>query len=203
MELNKKLNLIQIEVDKIQKNANGHGFKYADGNAVLDKIRPLMVSSSLLCVPYMENPTIEQIFYKNLKGQEKREFLFCASGGYKWIDSETGDMLDIPWVFCGNNDDASQSQGNALTYNERYFLLKFFKIQTPTDDPDSKGKKKETPNYTNKITPDDLINIAKEKNISETEILAKYKKETGKDVSEIKFISQDKKQEYYQLLKEK
>jgi hypothetical protein len=138
MNLFEKLNYIQSKVDHIQKNAKGYNFKYADGLAVLGEIRPLLVETKLLCIPFLKDIKIQRFEYPDKNGALKYEYLFESFGGWKWIDSESGETLDIDWSFAGNNDDASQAQGNALTYNERYFLLKFFKIATPTDDPDAK-----------------------------------------------------------------
>ena len=51
----------------------------------------------------------------------------------------------MPWYGQGLKD-TEQGIGNALTYAERYFLLKFFKIPTDSDDPDAflKNHKVET-----------------------------------------------------------
>lgn len=138
MNLYAKLALIQSKVENIQKNAKGYNFKYADGNAVLNEIRPLMVEYNVLCVLSLKDIRIQRFEYPDKNGVLKYEYMFSSEGGYTWIDGDTGERFDVSWVFAGNNDDSSQAQGNALTYNERYFLLKFFKIATPIDDPDAK-----------------------------------------------------------------
>ena len=51
--------------------------------------------------------------------------------------------MDVPWVLVGQQADAAQALGSALTYANRYFMLKFFQIATPDDDPDSWRNKKE------------------------------------------------------------
>ncbi|MGY2126768.1 ERF family protein, partial [Nocardia gipuzkoensis] len=40
----------------------------------------------------------------------------------------------------GQQDDVSKAHGTALTYTERYFLMKFFNIPTDEDDADAKQK---------------------------------------------------------------
>ena len=42
----------------------------------------------------------------------------------------------MPWVLVGQQADASQAFGSALTYSMRYFILKYFDVATPDDDPD-------------------------------------------------------------------
>ncbi|HDY9908796.1 TPA: ERF family protein, partial [Staphylococcus aureus] len=41
----------------------------------------------------------------------------------------------------GQQDDPSKALGTALTYSERYFLMKFFGLPTDEDDADAKQKK--------------------------------------------------------------
>ena len=59
---------------------------------------------------------------------------------YKWINAEDpADFIDIPWLMVGQQcDDISKAVGTALTYNERYFLLKQFGLPTDEDDADRK-----------------------------------------------------------------
>ena len=52
------------------------------------------------------------------------------------------DTLVVPWVIVGQQSDASQAVGSGLSYLHRYFLLKFFQIATPDDDPDNWRSKK-------------------------------------------------------------
>ena len=51
--------------------------------------------------------------------------------------------LVVPWALVGQQGDASQAFGSGLTYANRYFMLKFFQIATPDDDPDNWRSKKE------------------------------------------------------------
>lgn len=162
MNIYEKLNDIQQRVDTIVKNKKGFNFTYANGEAVLAEIRPLMVSNKLLCYPVLKGGKSNQITYnsyeidkqtkKIIETKEKREFLYNAAGSWVWLDTETGDKLEIEWDFAGNSDDASQAQGNALTYNERYFLLKFFKVPTPDSEPDAKKLKDKMETKTDSIT---------------------------------------------------
>jgi hypothetical protein len=79
-------------------------------------------------------------------GKEKDviEITFKSKNGVMtWLDAETGEKLEIPFIFVGTQDDISKAYGSALTYSERYFLLKFLNIATDKDDPDAFQKKYE------------------------------------------------------------
>ena len=48
--------------------------------------------------------------------------------------------MEVPFFAVGQQDDVSKAHGTALTYAERYFLMKFFNIPTDEDDADAKQK---------------------------------------------------------------
>ena len=50
--------------------------------------------------------------------------------------------MEVTWALIGQQADAAQAFGSALTYANRYFLLKFFQVATPDDDPDRWRSKK-------------------------------------------------------------
>jgi len=59
---------------------------------------------------------------------------------FTWIDTETGDFDENLFGANGQND-WDKGVGSALTYGERYFLLKFFHIATDEDDIDNPDRK--------------------------------------------------------------
>lgn len=65
---------------------------------------------------------------------------------FRWVNAENPeDYLEVPWYGQGV-DDGEKGVGKALTYAEKYFVLKFFHIATDKDDPDSwAGKHEEEP----------------------------------------------------------
>ena len=59
---------------------------------------------------------------------------------FTWIDCETGEKDENLFGANGQND-WEKGLGSALTYAERYFLLKFFHIATDADDIDNPNRK--------------------------------------------------------------
>lgn len=57
-----------------------------------------------------------------------------------WHDCESGEELCVPWYGQGVDLAGEKGVGKALTYAEKYFLLKFFHVATKKDDPDSDGR---------------------------------------------------------------
>jgi hypothetical protein len=55
---------------------------------------------------------------------------------FTWIDTETGEKDENLFGANGMND-FDKGVGSAMTYGERYFLLKYFHIPTDADDVDA------------------------------------------------------------------
>ena len=57
-----------------------------------------------------------------------------------WHDVESGERMEVPWYAQGVDLAGEKGVGKALTYAEKYFLLKFFHVPTKKDDPDNDGR---------------------------------------------------------------
>jgi len=96
-----------------------------------------------------------------------------------------------------------QELGSQHTYMRRYLYLMVYEIsENDTLDPAIGEPNKDKPQQADKVTTQQLIDMAKSKNIAEQGLLNKYKTDTGKDVAEVKFIPADVKLKYYNAMKE-
>ena len=145
-----KLNLYQkiVEVRKqaggFMKDSKSFNYEYVSGNQVLGKIKDIMNELNLLLIPSTTHQDEYKHEYLDKYGKEKLDFVVRGNMVYTWIDGDTGEKLEIPWTFYGQQNDISKAYGSALTYSERYFLLKCLGLPTDDDDPDGKdttGKK--------------------------------------------------------------
>ena len=137
-----KLALIQSEVKGLGKDKDGHGYKYVTGSKVLDFIKPLMIQNGILLK--QEIVSIENVRqdYTLKSGSNKSEILSKVMMKFTWIDCETGEKDENSFGANGQND-WDKGVGSALTYAERYFLLKYFHINTDEDDIDNPERKAE------------------------------------------------------------
>lgn len=141
MNLYQKLHLIQQTVLGVGKNQKAFNFSYTTGDKLLKEIKPLMNSLGLLLVPNVIDTDVIRQDYTTPKGA-KAENTFVLKMVYTWIDIDSGEKLDVPFSAAGQND-WDKGLGGALTYGERYFLLKFFHISTDSDDIDNPAIKRE------------------------------------------------------------
>lgn len=141
----KELNLYQkiVEVRKVAgsfaKDSKGHNYQYVSGNQVLSKIKDKMNELNLLLIPATKVGEHSEHNYKTFKGKEMVDIIVQGEMTYTWINGDKPEeQLVIDWAYYGQQDDISKAFGSALTYSERYFLLKCLGLPTDADDPDSR-----------------------------------------------------------------
>lgn len=131
----KKLLELQKAVVGLTKDKSGNSYQYVSGDKILAIVRPKMDALGLLLIPEVEESTYTRQDY-NTKNGEKSEIFCTLKLKFTWIDSESGEAVECRWASSGMNN-WDKGLGSALTYGERYFLLKFFHIATDKDDVDA------------------------------------------------------------------
>lgn len=149
-----KLAKIRKQVEVIQRNKSGYGYKYVSEDEILAKISVFMDKYDLSLVPCIVGGTtkVEPYTYKKTKSTAKgdiyeennNDVLVSADMTWSWVNNESPDeRVVVEWAMVGQQGDASQAFGSGLTYASRYFLLKYFNVATPDSDPDSfRGKQR-------------------------------------------------------------
>ena len=139
------MNLYQkiVEVRKIargfEKDGKGFNYKYVKGDQILSKIRDKMNELNLLLIPSTKLGEHHTHSYVTAKGKEVTDFVVSGEMSYTWINGDKPDeVLKVDWAYYGQMDELSRAYGSALTYSERYFLLKCLGLPTDEDDPDAK-----------------------------------------------------------------
>ena len=142
MNIYQKIVEIRKSIEGFKKDTKGYGYKYVSGNQILRAIKAKMDELQVVLIPSVDYDTFnwEKHLYKNKDGYEKLDFIVQARLTYKWVNAEEPtDFIEVPWVMVGQQaDDISKAVGTAMTYNERYFLLKQFGLPTAEDDADAK-----------------------------------------------------------------
>ena len=175
-----KLNLFQkiadvkANIDGFTKDTKGYQYTYVSGSQVLHKIRAKMEEHNLLFMPSINSAEYKEIEVM-VKGKMKPNILVSVDLKYTWINADNPEeRFEMPFYAVGHQDDASKALGTALTYSERYLLLKMFNIPTDEDDADAKQKREQ---YAPAASQAEIGNLKKE-------IIAfsKLMTEQGKDV---------------------
>ena len=144
MEIYKKLLKIQKEVKGLAKDKKGNNYTYVTGNKILGFIKPLMDENGLILKQEILSIDNERQDYKTGIGtqyeKEKSEILTKVMMRFTWVDCETGET-DVNLFGANGQNEWEKGLGSALTYAERYFLLKYFHIATDEDDIDNPDRK--------------------------------------------------------------
>lgn len=151
MNIYQKLAKIRKQVEVVQKNKSGYGYKYVTDDELLAKITAGMDRYGVSLIPNIVPDTLEvqPYTYKKTKKEKQNgqfvtyeenvnEFITTSDMQYIWVNNENPEeKVVVNWSMVGQQSDASQCLGSGLTYSMRYFLLKYFNVATPDDDPDA------------------------------------------------------------------
>lgn len=185
MNLYQKLHEIQSRVNGLGKDKASNSYQYVTGAKVLGVIKPLMNELGLLLKQEVTSITNDRMDYKvgigTPKEKEKSEILSKVMMRFTWIDIETGDK-DVNEFGANGQNDWEKGLGSALTYAERYFLLKYFHIPTDEDDIDNSLRDSKV--------EENLMNIDNLKDLN-----ALYKQLTPKQVKEFTPLFTERKQQ--------
>lgn len=148
MNIYQKLAKIRKQVEVIQKNKAGYGYKYVSEDELLARISAFMDKYSISLIPSVVHGSADVVPYRYKKTKSTKsgdiyeenvnEVLVNADMTFTWVNNDDpSERVEVPWALVGHQSDGSQSFGSGLSYSMRYFLLKFFNVATPDDDPDS------------------------------------------------------------------
>ena len=170
LTLYEKLQKIRKLAEVAQKDADGYGYKYATITNILAKVSAGMNKYNVLLIPKLE-PRSQRIIRDEIRKVKNRkdgtqyeevsyEFRVESQITYRWVNVDNPDeYMDVSWFITGAQKDPSQAMGSALTYAERYFLIQFFQIATPEDDPDYwRSKQKEAEDEENREIATAIVN---------------------------------------------
>ena len=142
MNIYEKLLEVRRSVDYLQKESKGAQYSYVSSSQVLSAVRKKMNEVGLLLIPEITESCVKE--KEELKPNNKVTITYFTELHMKmtWINANNPDEKIIcPWYAQGVDIAGEKGVGKALTYGEKYFMLKFFNIPTDKDDPDSFQKK--------------------------------------------------------------
>lgn len=135
MNIYKKLLEVKKKIPYLKKDKKGFNYSYVTPTQVFATINPILNEAGLLLITAVIGSRSQRIEIETSKGI-KKEWLYDLDILFTWVDCETAEKLEIPFKASGCNGE-EKGFGSALTYAERYFILKQFNIPTDDDDPDA------------------------------------------------------------------
>ena len=139
MSVYKKLHQVQAATRSLAANSEGQTgsakYGYVSGSKLLGVIRPLMDKYGLLLLQEVKDIKNDPISYMTRNG-EKTEMFTTAHIRFTWVDTDDGSQV-VNEFFANGMNAWDKGLGSALTYAERYYLMKTFHIATDEDDIDA------------------------------------------------------------------
>src|SRR5690625_1600352 len=130
LNLYQKLLEIRRSVPYLQKTNKGHQYNYVSSSDVIGAVREKMDSLGILLTPKITETKMTVVPSGNRNNIVTELFI-----DFVWRCVETGEESVVPFYAQGT-DPHEKGVGKALTYAEKYLLLKQFNIATDNDDPD-------------------------------------------------------------------
>lgn len=142
MNIYQKLIEVRKTVPYLQKENKGYQFNYVSSSQVLAALKAKMDELGLLLIPNVTSSKVTADIYEkaDAKGNVKRtvDYFTELEIDFIWVNAENPEeTIKCHWYGQGVDTAGEKGVGKALTYAEKYFMLKFFNIPTDKDDPDS------------------------------------------------------------------
>jgi len=147
MNLYQKLIETRKEVPYLQKENQGEQYKYVSSSQVLGNIKAKLDELGILLIPSVKShlvttSSIEFFNEKNNVTKRTNTYFTELDMIMTWVNAEKPDeKIECSWYGQGVDIAGEKGVGKALTYAEKYFMLKFFNIPTDKDDPDAFQKR--------------------------------------------------------------
>lgn len=166
MNIYQKLIEVRKTVPYLKKGDKGEQYEYTSSSQVVAAVREKMDELGLLLIPRIidKNVLTETVENKDKYGNIKKRTTYFTelTMEYTWLNAENPEeTIVIPFYAQGVDIAGEKGVGKALTYAEKYFLLKQFNIPTDNSDPDAFQQKVEESKPPTPITPEQLEELEK------------------------------------------
>lgn len=178
MEANiyQRMMAITAELQTVAKNltvqqTKTSSYKAVSERDVLDAVKPIEYKYGVYSYPVsrriLESNMLESESTYNGQTSKKTTFMTRIETVYRFVNTEKPEEYIETTVFSEGIDTQDKGSGKAMTYGDKYALMKAYKISTG-DDPDQTASEERT--YTRKPTARErLISKLKEKGIDAKE----------------------------------
>ena len=159
LNIYQRMAAIPAELQTVAKNLNvetgkGKGYKAVYERDVIDAVKPLEAKHGVYSYPasrrVLESAALESESEWNGKVTKKTTFFERIETVYRFVNTDDPTDFIETTTFAEGIDSQDKGSGKAMTYADKYALMKAYKISTG-DDPDQTAS--EDVNYTSKATP--------------------------------------------------
>lgn len=147
---------ITAEMQTVAKNltvdtGKGKGYKAVSERDIIDAVKPLESKYGVYSYPVMRDTVDAEMLETETQYGKKTSFYTRLKTTYRFVNiDEPSDYIETD-VFSVGIDSQDKGDGKAMTYGDKYALMKAYKISTgddPDEDPSKEEDYKSTPRNT-------------------------------------------------------
>lgn len=148
MNIYQKMSQATMDIERVKKNLSvsvGKGsYKAVGEGAVLAAVKPIEIALGIYSYPYSRTITETAVLvntktFGNEVTERKEQFMRIETL-YRFVNVDNPtEFVDVT-TYGDGIDSGDKAPGKAMTYADKYALLKAYKIETG-DDPDQEGSK--------------------------------------------------------------
>lgn len=179
MNIYARMRNITAGLKNVQKNLevelpNGRGYKAVSEVDILRAVKPLEAEHGVYSYPVERRIVESGEIVNTYKGNEKKSLFVRIETRYRFVNiDEPSEFIDV--ITYGDGvDSQDKAPGKAMTYADKYALLKAYKIQTG-EDPDAYGSGELLSKMSNELASDfekDMLKqICKEHDLNPVDVL--------------------------------
>lgn len=193
-----KMSLITNELRTVAKNLNvdmgkGKSYKAVQEKDILDAVKPMEEKYGIYSYPISREIVDSDILEKETQYGVSKNLYMRIKTTYRFVNidnpAECIDMIS----FADGIDSGDKATGKAMTYADKYALMKAYKIATG-DDPDAEGSPEKGYSKGNKTTTNNdnkklelmvkFSKLVEEKGVDRKKIYTYYKVKDNASMSE-------------------
>lgn len=144
MNIFQKMSAVTNELQTVAKNlvvstGKNNSYKAVSERDIIDAVKPLEIKHGIYSYPYdrqiIESQTLESESEYQGKVTKKTTFFSRIKTTYRFVNTDKPDEYIDMVTFAEGIDAQDKGSGKAMTYADKYALMKAYKISTG-DDPD-------------------------------------------------------------------
>lgn len=143
MNIYQRMSAITKDLEVVAKNlsvdtGNGKSYKAVSERDIIDAVKPYEAKHGVYSYPVERNIIESQMLEQETKYGVRTQFYTKLETVYRFVNiDEPSEFIDIKSYSVGL-DSGDKGDGKAMTYGDKYALMKAYKISTG-DDPDAKA----------------------------------------------------------------
>lgn len=196
MNIYQRMSAITKDLEVVAKNlsvdtGNGKSYKAVSERDIIDAVKPYEAKHGVYSYPFERNIIESQMLEQETKYGTRTQFYTKLETVYRFVNiDEPSEFIDIKSYSVGL-DSGDKGDGKAMTYGDKYALMKAYKISTG-DDPDAKASEdsiytksgKTSPKLASDTARKTIMDLCKMMNVDFGDILVQTGWTTGEKLTQ-------------------